>query len=842
VSGTHARVARGRITDLGSRNGIAVRGRRVYGRSRIRAGDMVRVGDSVIAVRDPLVETDTKAGKTSAAFGVASGGAASLTMVVFALATGHWLLGLCALAVPLSAAGVAFARSRSHSPAATIDITATLGLEPFPQGPVAVSGPRGLVRAVTLATGRPAASAPQWEPWMANLPRATREVTWLELGQEAPSWAEVVVRAAHGTVSVAAHGQTTVAPLPLVSAAHADATARRIAARGDAKALPTHVRWGQLPRPSGQLPVRLGMGVRGPVVLDLVADGPHVLVAGTTGSGKSEALRTIVASLAHDLSPREVNFALLDFKGGAGLGPCANLPHVGSILTDLEPHLARRCLLALAAELADRKRAAARAGASSYEEWEGARPPRLVVVVDEFQEIATADRDFLPQLARLAAQGRSLGIHLVLATQRPAGAVGAEIRANVSATLALRTASESESRDLIGSAEAAQIPQDTPGRAVLMRGGSLEKVQTARAVADEPPRIWPADEQPPVGRSLIDAARERHRGRAQPLWLPPLPALIAPGSGWQLGVSDLPERRSRAALAWDPAAGPLVVTGPPRSGRTSALLAVCALAESAGLTPVWVPRDPRLATRTMALAMDTPRAVLVIDDAARTLAGAVGADPEAPELLATAMHRLPTALVVPAAWASHRMTSSAGLRLVLTGLTEQDDAAWEVSRELRSVPSLPGRVRAHDASGWREAQLAIPGRWVARPLARPLPTEVTGPLPRHCLGIGGDDAAPLVLPAVAAAVVGPAGPERDAVATRVQVATGIPPVSAESTFALGGPGAPAPRLVVIVRPTLRSVREVARDATNGLVEPAHIPMRCVVIADGVASAVQVLAG
>ena len=154
-----------------------------------------------------------------------------------------------------------------------------------------------------------------------------------------------------------------------MSAANADATARRIAARRSAGALPRTVRWGELPRPTGQLPVRLGMGAHGPVVLDLVADGPHVLVAGTTGSGKSEALRTIVASLAHDLSPREVNFALIDFKGGAGLGPCANLPHVGSVLTDLEPHLARRCLLALAAELADRKRAASAAGAASFDDW-----------------------------------------------------------------------------------------------------------------------------------------------------------------------------------------------------------------------------------------------------------------------------------------------------------------------------------------------------------------------------------------------------------------------------------------------------------------------------------------
>ena len=340
--------------------------------------------------------------------------------------------------------------------------------------------------------------------------------------------AQVHITAAAAAMRIEAHGVVSTSPLPLMSAANAEATARRVAARGDSSALPLQVRWGELPPAAGGLPVRLGVGRAGPVVLDLVTDGPHVLVAGTTGSGKSEALRTIICSLAYDHDPGQVTFALIDFKGGAGLGSCGGLPHVGSVLTDLEPHLARRCLLALAAELADRKRAAAAAGASSYDEWSGARPPRLVVVVDEFQEIAAADRDFLPQLARLAAQGRSLGIHLVLATQRPAGAVSAEIRANISATLALRTASESESRDLIGTPDAALIAADIPGRAVLLRAGALEPLQVAVALADPPPPIRVVGERLTPGRSLLAAASERHAGLASPLWLPELANAIAP--------------------------------------------------------------------------------------------------------------------------------------------------------------------------------------------------------------------------------------------------------------------------------------------------------------------------
>ena len=676
-------------------------------------------------------------------------------MVVFAIATGHVILALAALAMPLAMAAAAFTRSRAHEPTPALDVTGTLGLAPLPPGDVAVTGPRGLIRAVTLVTGRPPPSARQWERWMAILPLADREVTWLGDAERAPSWAQVHVTAAKQCVVVAAHGTTVKGPLPLVSAGKADATARRIASRGADAALPHHVRWAELPPPRGELPVRLGTGTTGPVTLDLVADGPHILVAGTTGSGKSEALRTIIGSLAHDRSPAHVNFALIDFKGGAGLGPCAGLPHVGSVLTDLEPHLARRCLLALTAELADRKRAAAAAGASSFDEWHGPRPPRLVVVIDEFQEIAAADREFLPQLARLAAQGRSLGIHLVLATQRPAGAVGAEIRANISTTLALRTASASESADLIGTAAAADIPVSIPGRALLMRDGSLAQIQVAVALADAPPRVRVLSEPCPPGRALLDVAKNRHVGAAKPLWLPELPRQIGPAGvaprglagGIVLGIADLPTRRSRAPLAWDPSAGPLVVTGPPRSGRTSLLAAVSAVALSCGLSPVWVPSDARLAARTLALVSEVHNALLVVDEAARVLAGAASADPEAIDLLGSAMHAVPTVLVVPPTWAHHRLTTGAGLRLVLTGLAEPDDAAWEVPRELRALPPHAGRVRAHDGAGWREAQLALPGAWRAKPLARALPASIGERLPQAAIGIGGDGAAALARPA-----------------------------------------------------------------------------------------------
>ncbi|MGC4175572.1 FtsK/SpoIIIE domain-containing protein [Demequina sp.] len=842
ASAEHARLTRGTVRDCGSRNGTRAFGARVRWRKKLGPGATLEVGDSVIVVGSP--EAVAQAPAHAATWGLASAATAGLSAAGFALITGHWQFAVVALAVPaIGAIAVLVRRNRRVAPAPLLDVTGTLGLDPLPPGGVSVAGPRGLIRAVTLTTGRPARESRQWEPWMERLPAAARDVVWLETNEEPPSWAEVTIAARANTVVLSAQGEHTVAPLPLVSRPHAEASARRIAAAASGMGIPRSVTWAELPPPAADsLAVRLGLGEAGPVYLDLVADGPHVLVAGTTGSGKSEALRTIVTSVAHDYSPQQVTFALIDFKGGAGLGDCAALPHVASVLTDLEPHLARRCLLALGAELAQRKRAAASAGASSYTDWD-APPPRIVVVVDEFQEIASADRDFIPQLAQLAAQGRSLGVHLVLATQRPSGAVGADVRANISTTLALRTASEAESRDLIGTAAAAHIPVDSPGRAVLLRGTETLEVQVAIPTADPPPPIRLAEAAPVPGTPLGEAATRRHTGTATPLWLPPLPSLVTPAldaSGFVLGIADLPTERRREAWRWDPAAGPLVITGPPRSGRSSVLRAVGARATREGLRPVWVPADARRAVRTLAIAAETAGCVLLLDDAQRTLSLASAADPEVTELLTECLRRAPAALVVPPAWAHHRLVSGAGAAMVLAGLAAADDALWDVPVSLRGLPATQGRARCSAAQGWAEVHVAYEAEWAPTDVIAPLPATAPSTVPASAIGVGGDDGAPLCLPRGQAAVVGPAGDEREAIALRVQAATGAVPLVMDTGMTLGMPGTQTPRVVVCVRPTARSLREVTRVNAHGLIEPTHVAFRAVVIVDGVPSAVQVL--
>ena len=188
----------------------------------------------------------------------------------------------------------------------------------------------------------------------------------------------------------------------------------------------------------------IGSGPRGSHAIDLSRDGPHVLVGGTTGSGKSEFLRTLVVSLAISTPPSDLTLVLVDFKGGAAFGPCADLPHVVGLVTDLDDHLVARALTLPARRAAPAGADARGAGVPDLEAY--ARSPharqepmpRLVVVVDELRTLVDEVPDFVSGLVRLAAQGRSLGIHLVLATQRPAGAVTAEVQANVSLRIAFR--------------------------------------------------------------------------------------------------------------------------------------------------------------------------------------------------------------------------------------------------------------------------------------------------------------------------------------------------------------------------------------------------------------------
>ncbi|WBB62044.1 FtsK/SpoIIIE domain-containing protein [Streptomyces sp. WMMC500] len=232
----------------------------------------------------------------------------------------------------------------------------------------------------------------------------------------------------------------------------------------------------------------VGAGFEGTAHLDLAADGPHGLIGGTTGAGKSELLQTMIASLAAVNRPDELIFVLIDYKGGAAFRECAKLPHTLGMITDLDGHLTQRALASLDAELRRREQVLADVGVKDHLEYRAKRArepelpplPRMLVIIDEFATLVRELVEFVPGLISLAQRGRSLGLHLLLATQRPAGAVSNDIRANTNLRIALRVTDRTESQDILGSNNAAGISPATPGRALVRRDdGAPVPFQTA---------------------------------------------------------------------------------------------------------------------------------------------------------------------------------------------------------------------------------------------------------------------------------------------------------------------------------------------------------------------------
>jgi len=451
----------------------------------------------------------------------------------------------------------------------------------------------------------------------------------------------------------------------------------------------------------------VGSAADGPLVVDLAADGPHALVAGTTGAGKSELLRTLVASLALSVSPDHLTFVLIDFKGGSAFDACARLPHTTGVVTDLDDHLAARALRCLEAELRHRERRLRGAGVADLTAWrrrhttgggagggeahgrgdddgEGGGEkdgddgpfPRLVVVVDEFATLGAELPEFVDALLGIAQRGRSLGVHLVLATQRPSGAVSENIRANTNLRIALRVQDVADSRDVIDRPDAADLPRRHPGRALarlgpdeviafqtaLVSGRSRGKARyvTARPAQfadppDRPARLQPDANADPSSLSAecsnldrLVAATTRAwadvggRPPRRP-WPDPLPSTLtlrdprlatdAPAAGADalvVGLADDPDHQRHQPFAWLLDDGPLIAIGLAGSGTTT-------LAATTVLTAArrWSPEDLHVHVIDLgggglrALA-DLPHVGAVIegddDERQRRLLGAAAAD------------------------------------------------------------------------------------------------------------------------------------------------------------------------------------------------------------------------
>lgn len=368
----------------------------------------------------------------------------------------------------------------------------------------------------------------------------------------------------------------------------------------------------ELPHRDGGLIAPIGRAAVAPVWVDLVRDGPHAVVGGTTGSGKSELLVGWVLALAQRYDPGRLGFLLIDFKGASAFAPLRALPHVVGIVSDLDQGVARRAALSLRSELVRRERLLAEAEAREVEELHDVG--RLVVVIDEYAALVAEHPDLHDLVGDLAARGRSLGIHLILCTQRPSGVMRDEVLANAVLRVSLRVNNRADSIALIASDAAAAIPPQPPGRGLLRCAGADPiPVQFARATERD-----------------ITEVVSRHRTAIAPIrpWAEPLPRrvaiadLVAPREGVPFGLVDLPEQQRVASAAYSPERdGNLLIVGGRGAGTTTA---IAALGRGLGTRAVAIPPHGPDAWAALQTVLDAERpegTVVLVDDLDRLLDG-----------------------------------------------------------------------------------------------------------------------------------------------------------------------------------------------------------------------------
>lgn len=374
---------------------------------------------------------------------------------------------------------------------------------------------RQAARAVILARGRrPPSPEPFDEPWLRWLPDPLPSDGVISCGSAMPGRAEVTWEAQESFSIVHSSGEPAVALPVAVSETTADCLARSVAAH-HREPWPQEVRWADVDSEirqwadSDDVTVALGLAcsdASAPWTVTLDPTSPHLLAAGAPGTGLSTLLATLVGAVAHARPTRPWSVRLIGTAPDGPLAPLTRLPHVTHVVDDAAGPDGVHALRAASELAVSRREALLASGAPTWRAWEesGDAPGRVLMVVDDFDLVTGPSREAAAALESLVAPGEFVGIHVALATHRPAGAITPALRASCRQAVALRAASESDSLGIIGVVDAAALAP-SPGRGIAMIDGHRSVVHVALPLADHSPRVRPAHLAPPAGRHLVDA-------------------------------------------------------------------------------------------------------------------------------------------------------------------------------------------------------------------------------------------------------------------------------------------------------------------------------------------------